>query len=278
MAHQIANLRKAVLDALRRLGARPRLLPLLAISLGAPTVRSSLPFALRELGHRKGLRFYRLRGGDRRVAIRHGSGDVVILGEVFKRRYYEPVGEASQVLSQAKKILDLGGNIGLFGLFAADRWPESQIVAFEPDPDNATVHELMIGANDLGERCELVKAAAAAHDGCVAFAAGRAAVSYITDDAHGEGTIEVQAVDVLPRIAEADLLKMDIEGGEWAILADPRFRASPPRAVVLEYHQRMCPGPSPRREAEQALSAAGLRVQSTSDRGDGQGVLWAWRA
>jgi FkbM family methyltransferase len=270
-------LRAKVLDALRRLGARPRLLPLLAVWLGAPTVRSSLPFALRELFHREGLRMYRLRSNDRRVAIRHGSGDIVILGEVFNRRYYEPVGEAARVLSSASNILDLGGNVGLFGLFAADRWPAARIVAFEPDPDNVTVHEMTIDANDLGGRWQLVKAAAAAHDGHVSFAAGHAAVSHIADVAGGEGTIEVQTVDVLPRIAEADLLKMDIEGGEWAILADPRFRMAPPRAVVLEYHLRMCPGPSPRREAEQALSAAGLHVQSTSDRGDGQGVLWAWR-
>jgi hypothetical protein len=54
---QMANLRENVLDELRRVGARPRLLPLLAILLAAPTVRSSLPFALRELRHRKGLRF-----------------------------------------------------------------------------------------------------------------------------------------------------------------------------------------------------------------------------
>jgi FkbM family methyltransferase len=273
----MANLRANVVDALRRLGARPRLLPLLAIWLGAPTVRPSLPFALRELLHREGLRFYRLRGSDRQVAIRHGSGDIVILGEVFNRRYYEPVGEAARVLSHASNILDLGGNVGLFGLFAADRWPEARIVAFEPDPDNAKVHELTIATNDLGARWQLVEAAAAAHDGHVAFAAGHAAISHMTDVAGGEGTIEVQAVDVLSRIAEADLLKMDIEGGEWAILADPRFRTAPPRALVLEYHSRMCSGPSPRVEAEQALSAAGLQVQSTSDRGDGQGVLWAWR-
>ncbi len=273
----MANLRANVLNALRRLGARPRLLPLLAIWLGAPTVRPSLSFALRELLRREGLRFYRLRASGRRVAIRHGSGDIVILGEVFNRRYYEPVGEARRVLMNASNILDLGGNIGLFGLFAADRWPEARIVAFEPDPDNASVHELTIGANNLGSRWQLVKAAAAARDGHVAFAAGHAAVSHMADEASGEGTIEVQALDVLPRIAEADLLKMDIEGGEWAILGDPRFRMAPPRAVVLEYHARMCPGPSPRREAEQALSAAGLQVQSTSDRGDGQGVLWAWR-
>ena len=273
----MANLRTNVVDALRRLGARPRLLPLLAIWLGAPTVRPSLSFALRELLHREGMRFYRLRGTDRRVVIRHGSGDVVILGEVFNRRYYEPVGEAGRVLLHAENILDLGGNIGLFGLFAADRWPEARIVAFEPDPDNASVHELTIGANNLGGRWQLVKAAAAARDGHIAFAAGHAAVSHMADDESGEGTIEVPTVDVLPRIAEADLLKMDIEGGEWAILGDPRFRVAPPRAVVLEYHARMCPGQSPRREAEQALSAAGLQVQSTSDRGDGQGVLWAWR-
>jgi hypothetical protein len=84
-------------------------------------------------------------------------------------------------------------------------------------------------------------------------------------------------VDVLGRIARADLVKMDIEGAEWAILADARFREAPPRALVIEYHGEGCPGTDPRAEAERALRAAGMEVESSAERRDGHGVLWAWR-
>ena len=273
----MTNLRANVLSALRRLGARPRLFPLLAVYLGAPTVRPSVPFALRELFHRDDLLFYRVRENGYRVAVRHSRAAVVILGEVFNRHCYQPSADVEQLLPLAPTILDLGGNIGLFGLFAASRWPEAQIVAFEPDPDNAALHKMTIDANDLTGRWQLVQAAASNHDGEVSFVAGLNAVSHVADPTSTEPTIKVPVLDVLPRIAQADLLKMDIEGGEWAILGDPRFRETPPRVVVLEYHPEGCPGPNPRAAAEQALGAAGMRVRSTEDRSDGHGVLWAWR-
>jgi FkbM family methyltransferase len=269
--------RANILDAFRILGAHPRLAPLHAVYLSAPTVSPSVPFALRELLHRDGLVFYRVRENGRTVAIRHSAGAGVILAEVFNRHDYQPSGDLEEALAQPNTIVDLGGNIGLFGLFAAVRWPRAQIVAFEPDPDNAAVHRLTIDANGLAERWQLIQTAASNRDGQVSFVAGLNAVSHVADGTASEPTIEVPMQDVLPQIAQADLLKMDIEGGEWAILGDPRFREAPPRAVVLEYHTEGCPGSNPRAEAERALSAAGMRVQPTTDRGNGQGILWAWR-
>jgi FkbM family methyltransferase len=264
-------------EFLRRLGARRRLLPLLALFLGAPTVRPTVAFALRERLGRKGLFLYRLRESDLRVAIRHGTGDLVILGEVFNRHYYQPIGEVEHVLAQAGTIVDLGANIGLFGAFAATRWPDAEIVGFEPDPGNAAVHERTIAANGLGQRWQLVRAAAGNQDGRTSFVSGLDASSHTADATDHGQTIEVPVLDVLSRIARADLVKMDIEGGEWAILGDPRFREAPPRALVLEYHSRLCPGSDPRAEAEASLHGAGMRVQAISHHGDGQGMLWAWR-
>jgi FkbM family methyltransferase len=276
ISEPMATLRAKVIDALRRLGARPRMLPLLELYMGAPTVRPTVTLALRELLGRKGVFTYRVRENGLRVAIRHGKVDVVTLGEVFKHHDYQPTGEVEQALTQVRSIVDLGGNIGLFGLFAAVRWPEAQIIAFEPDPDNAALHRWTMTANGLTERWQLIQAAASNRDGCASFVAGLAAVSHIADATDSEQTIEVPMIDVLPRIAQADLLKMDIEGGEWAILGDPRFREAPPRAVVVEYHSHLCPGSDPRAEAESALRAAGLRVQLIADHGN-YGMLWAWR-
>jgi FkbM family methyltransferase len=276
ISEPMTTLRTKVIEALRRFSRRPRLLPLLELYMGAPTVQPTLTLALRELLGRKGVCTYRVRENGLRVAIRHGKVDVVTLGEVFKHHDYEPPGELEQVLARVRTIIDLGGNIGLFGLFATVRWPHAQIISFEPDPDNASVHRWTMVANDLTERWQLIQAAASNRDGRASFVAGLAAVSHIADARDAEQTIEVPMIDVLPRIAQADLLKMDIEGGEWAILGDPRFREAPPRAVVVEYHPHLCPGSDPRDEAESALRAAGLRVHLAADYGD-YGMLWGWR-
>ncbi|MCW3031559.1 MAG: hypothetical protein JWM66_1692 [Solirubrobacterales bacterium] len=267
--------RARVLNALRRLGARPRLAPLVAVCLGAPTVRPSVRLALRELLHREDLAIYRVRRTGQRVAIRHGAAAVWVLAEVFRRRCYEPSPDLAELLGEPKTIVDLGGNIGLFGLYAAARWPRAHIVAFEPDDENAAIQRLTIDANELTGRWELVQAAASNRDGHVSFVCGLNAVSHIADSNSAERTVEVPMHDVLPRVARADLLKMDIEGGEWAILGDPRFRKEPPRAIVLEYHPHRCPGQNPQIEAERALRAADMRLHSSRDNGDGTGMLWA---
>jgi FkbM family methyltransferase len=281
----VSALKARCVDVLRTLGANPRLLPLSALLLRARTVRPASAFVRREGLKRRGLFTYRLRENGLLVRIRHGSGDVVTLGEVFHDHQYAPTAEVEQALGTPRRVLDLGANIGLFGLFAAGRWPQAQITAFEPDPANACLHERTIEANALRGRWWLTRAAAATAAGHAEFVSGGVALSHLaaTGEHHGaaeesgHARIEVELRDVLPLLAETDLLKMDIEGGEWAILGDPRFRDAPPRAVVLEYHPRFCPTDDPAGAAQAALTEAGLRVQAIWSRDDGHGMLWAWR-
>ncbi len=294
----IARLRPGAKEALRGIAGRPRLLPITALLLRARTVRPATVFLMRASLGRKETSVYRLRESGLRVAIRHGTGDVVTLGEVFHQHDYEPAGEVASHLGQVARIVDLGANIGLFGAFAAARWPLAEIVGFEPDPGSAAVHERTIALNGLQARWRLVRAAAGPTGGRASFIAGDIALSRLADEQEasrsaGEdedrsspalagagfasGSIEVAIEDVLPQIAEADLVKMDIEGGEWAILRDSRFRAAPPRVIVLEYHPRFAPSGNPRRAVESALELAGLHVQSIWHRADGHGMLWAWR-
>ena len=254
-------------------------MPITALLLRARTVRPSIAFVVREGFRREGLFIYRLRENGLRVAIRHRTGDVVTLGEVFHEHDYRPPPELSHELTQVRNIVDLGANIGLFGAFAVATWPEAEIVAFEPDPANADVHGQTIAINALQARWSLVRAAAGSRAGQARFVAGDIALSRLagaSDD--GVPSIEVSVEDVIPRMAEADLVKMDIEGGEWAILNDPRFQGLPPRALVLEYHPQFCSARNPREAVEAALGAAGLRVQSIWHRADGHGMLWAWRS
>jgi FkbM family methyltransferase len=264
---------------MRWLAGRPRLLPITALLLRAGTVRESPAFVARAALRREGTFLYRLRENGLLVAIRHGTGDVVTLGEVFHEHDYTPPSEVLPSLTGIQRIVDLGANVGLFGAFAAGRWPDAGIVAFEPDPANAAVHERTIAANGLQARWTLVRSAAGAGTGRARFLAGDVALSRLAgaEDARDAQSIDVPVEDVLPRLAETDLVKIDIEGGEWAILRDPRFAEAPPRVLVLEYHPRFCGAAEPRSAAESALAAAGLRVQSIWHRADGHGMLWAWQ-
>ena len=103
----------------------------------------------------------------------------------------------------------------------------------------------------------------------VLFGTGRHQFSRILSSPEA-GAVEVPGLDIFPFLDDVDLLKMDIEGGEWSLLADPRFGAA--RAVVLEYHPMMCPGPDPRVLVKELLSARGYEVIV-----DDEPMAWAVR-
>jgi FkbM family methyltransferase len=213
------------------------------------------------------------------VGLQHSAGDSATLAEVFYRHDYRPREDVAGAIGEPRTIIDLGANIGLFGAFAARFWPRSTIVAYEADPANALVHEQTIAANGLEDRWRVVCAAAGSHNGEVELAAGLAMDSFLVAPGTDPGvvTLRVPMRDVLPELGRADLVKIDIEGGEWEILLDARFAQSPPRAIVLEYHPHLCPSADPRSTAQRALAQAGLNTASIWHREDGYGMLWAWR-
>jgi FkbM family methyltransferase len=254
-------------------------MPLTARVICARLVRESPLFFARSLLPPLGMRSYHLRDSTLRVAIRHRGADPATLAEVFYDRWYEPPAEVELAIGDPRTILDLGANIGLFGVFAISRWPSSQITGYEPDPANAAVCERTIALNGLGGRWSVIAAAAGAHEREVSFAAGLGASSHLLDPG-GEapaGSLVVAQHDVMSAIATVDITKIDIEGGEWEILGDPRFAASPPRVLVMEYHPERCPERDPRAAAERLLTGAGLVTASIWHGDDGVGMLWAWR-
>lgn len=256
----------------------------------ARIVREPLRFAARELSGRRVLGLYRPRGVDTRVYVRHNYRndewhDMFPLLEIFRERCYEPPWQVATAHGEPRRVVDLGGHLGYFGAFALTRFPGSRVVSFEPEPAQAELLRRTIEVNGLGERWELVEAAAHREDGTLALVAGRSIGSHIKALGGGGGTatIEVAARNPFPFLEGADLVKIDVEGAEWALLGDDRFAAARPRAIVLEYHSAGCPEGNPKHFATGRLHAMGYEVQpaptdTNPDSGDfwGQGLLWAW--
>jgi FkbM family methyltransferase len=245
----------------------------------AALVRESASFFMRDLAQVPGIHVYRPRTAAARIGLRHRSFDRSTLVEVFGRRWYHPPAEVGAAIGEEpRQIVDLGANIGLFGALAARLWPQGRIVGYEPDPANFVVHARTITANGLAERWSVILAAAGVSDGAVSLVATGGPGSYLlAPGARGSNEVAVKQRDVLPLLSCADLVKVDIEGGEWAILTDPRFAAAPPRTIVLEYHPQRCPGADARTAAERLLAAAGMATrQVPSASRDGAGMVWGW--
>lgn len=246
----------------------------------ARVVRPAPRFLLGQIGPRR-VASYRLRGSGARVRLRHRSEDVEMLNEIFGAKsgelsYEPPPVIAPHLEADGIRIVDAGGNIGLFGLFALQRWDVAELRSFEPEPDNASLLLANAGASDARDRWAVEQVAVSNREGTMHFVTGLFARGYEATDT-GRPTVEVETIDLLARGFHIDLLKLDIEGGEWRILADARMRDLDARVLVMEWHERFCPEGDPHSAVLRLLDEAGYRVVADHAEHPRNGVLWAIR-
>jgi FkbM family methyltransferase len=209
--------------------------------------------------------------------LRNGTPDLHALGQVFGDPHAELPGrvrEALLSLGRPLDVLDLGANIGAWGAALIARLPVARMVALEPDPGTAAVLRRTVRANGREGDWTVVEACAAPAEGTVAFRPERFGLSRMGD---GPGSVLVPARDVFTLVDGVDLLKVDIEGAEWALLRDPRFRELSCPVISLEYHPHQRPGSDGAQLARAALLAGGYEVLSGPGSGPEVGVLWGVR-
>jgi FkbM family methyltransferase len=199
--------------------------------------------------------------------------------EVFLGEYERPI-----AWDQLRLVLDVGAHVGAFTCWAASRAPRARIFAFEPEPHNFADLDANVLKNDLGGRVVLVNAAAASVDGegGLRVHVGDRQLSSLV--APAGGTVPVRCINLDKYIRKCcegpiDLLKMDVEGGEWEVLPSLRddtwARIS---KVVLEVHTF---GGHRLREMEDLLQTKGFETHmSGQERGgyfEEAFILWGER-
>jgi FkbM family methyltransferase len=176
-----------------------------------------------------------LRGGPRiRLRPRSaGNNDYGVAYEVFVHRHYacpRPVPTDS-----VRLVVDLGANVGFSCLHWLMRYPQAKVIALEPHPDHFAQCRANISANDLSSRVEMFQAAAGVADRSITLSDAGTSSTVLPENGAG---IIARMIDVFSVLSgrTVDILKMDIEGGEYAILSDPRFALLRPRCLVMEWH------------------------------------------
>jgi FkbM family methyltransferase len=177
----------------------------------------------------------RLRCLDGPLLARPGSTDRLVIEEIFRDGEYEPI------LGWCfRSVLDCGANAGFFAAYAQSRAGDTlrRYVGVEPDPDAFELLTEIIRIRGLSDISTLLQVAVSAEDGTAAFdTAGESWGHRLSD----QGDLQVQTLSVnsiLDRasLAEVDLLKLDIEGGEKQVLESwPTWRRRV-RCLVVELH------------------------------------------
>ena len=129
-------------------------------------------------------------------------------------------------------ILDIGGNVGGFCLWANKRWANSKIYSYEPIKNNfeflklntKDLDNIMVMNLAIGSKTEQRRMYYGAHNvGECSFQQGAEQVE------EGED-VSVVAASLLPK---ADIVKIDTEGAEIEILENMVIK---PDVYLIEYH------------------------------------------
>ena len=191
--------------------------------------------------HHAGLRMLSFRDG-LNVVCRAGSRDWDVVHELcFAGSYGRALAHVRSARGPAT-VLDLGGNIGLFSLLAAQQREDVKVHAFEPGPPNYRLFEMNRLANvALAERIQLHKEAVAGVN---------ATVNWFFDEENPGGSslygtmgksfpVTIRAfAEVVAEIGpEVTLAKIDIEGAEYDLLRGaPASAWEKISAIALELH------------------------------------------
>ena len=136
------------------------------------------------------------------------------------------------------RIIDCGANVGCFTVYFAQMFPEARITAFEPDPQVFAVLQRNVARCCGGTQIELIRAAVTgSSETSVAFYADHCDAGRTTTSLAGGATMQVAAVRLRDYLkSPCDLLKIDIEGAEIAVLIDCEECLSQVARIFVEFH------------------------------------------
>ena len=190
-----------------------------------------------------GVKTVRLRTSGLQFRVR-GAMDVWSIKETFLDRFYEKYGFTIQ---PRWKILDIGAGIGEYTVYAAMR-PDSQVFSFEPYPQSFLLMQENLQLNKIPNARAFEQAIGATSGELVLDLTGGEPLQFqssTTQAAPIEKGLSVNALSLADAFAtlemdSCDLLKLDCEGAEYAILFDtPRPVLEHVKRIVMEYHDNV---------------------------------------
>lgn len=153
------------------------------------------------------------------VSLRRKSSDFHVFRQVFLEDQY-----SFSIDKSVQYIIDAGANVGLASISFLERYPDSVVVAIEPDESNFEVAKRNLSR--YGDRCRLIRAAIWSQDGELevskgTFLDGREwstqTVPVTSESKNIVLAISLESLVRQVKFPRIDILKMDIEGAELEV-------------------------------------------------------------
>lgn len=180
----------------------------------------------------------RIKVGRQFVKISIPPGEEKAMSFEINNIFYNDCYGLQKISGDVSRILDVGGNVGLFSLAARSHFPRAQIHSYEPNP-GVQGHLLK---NTKGLLIKVHPEAIGANEGWIQMNSNGASL-FATAVSSAKGTIKKTSVaEALDRLGgTVDLLKLDCEGAEWELLDSPEIWRSV-KWLTMEYHLWANPG------------------------------------
>ncbi|OGO41055.1 MAG: hypothetical protein A2W36_02855 [Chloroflexi bacterium RBG_16_58_14] len=214
-----------------------------------------------------GLKNIRLRREGLAFTVRSAM-DVWSIKETFLDRFYERCGTP---IEDGWIILDIGGGIGEFTLFAAQDHPGNTVFAFEPFPESLNLLKANLELNRIAN-VKAYEDAIWSKKGYLKIDTASGEPSQFTSR-EPDASLPENDPAIVPAISLADafarlhldrcdLLKLDCEGAEYPILLNtPGGLLEKIDRIILEYHDNVAG--HTHQDLEKFLSEVGYKVQIT---------------
>lgn len=169
-----------------------------------------------------------------KIKLRTNTTDIQAFTNVWLFNEYKDL-----TIEQNDTIIDIGAHVGLFTLFVSQHCKKGRILCFEPIKENYDALSDNIQLNKL-ENVKTFQSAVADKSGITKI--------FLSDDfsahsLHGNGvgrdvtSISLKEIFDVNKIENCDLLKLDCEGSEYAILnALPELYYNRTKKIIMEYH------------------------------------------
>lgn len=171
---------------------------------------------------------WKVKFGERTIYCRDLLSFYIAAKDIFLHRIYDFTTQRQQPV-----VIDGGGHIGLFTLFAKARYPEARVTVFEPDPEALRLLRYNLAANGL-DQVTVVPAGLYKESGHVSFGADHSDGGSIYAPAKTQTIPVVRLSDYLT--GPVDFLKLNIEGAELEVLREAEAHLSQVEQLVIEYH------------------------------------------
>jgi FkbM family methyltransferase len=168
--------------------------------------------------------------GNIKIRYRLNKGDLHSIREIWFQEAYRLPFEVSRGV-----LLDLGANIGMTSVWLAKRYSFSQVIAVEPDSNNAALMRQNLEIN--GIYGHILEAAIGPKEATARFEFSELSnLGKLSENGSLVPMISVASIIQRFAVPKFALVKIDIEGGEQGLFDGPTEWLAFTDAIIIEFH------------------------------------------